>query len=63
MISTNKYGVTVAKKAYRVRNWAEYNKSLVQRGSLTLWIYEEIINGSKRDAEGLSHGNQKYLIK
>lgn len=28
---------------YRVRNWKEYNKSLVQRGSLTLWIDEEML--------------------
>lgn len=25
---------------YRVRNWREYNKSLIHRGSLTLWIDE-----------------------
>jgi hypothetical protein len=27
---------------YRVRNWREYNQSLVQRGSITLWISEEV---------------------
>jgi hypothetical protein len=33
-----------AKKAtYRIRNWAAYNKSLVQRGSITLWISEDVI--------------------
>jgi hypothetical protein len=33
-----------AKKVqYRVRNWADYNKSLIQRGSLTVWIDEEIL--------------------
>lgn len=26
---------------YRIRNWAEYNKSLVQRGSLTIWFSDE----------------------
>jgi hypothetical protein len=31
------------KKRYRVRNWAQYNKSLVKRGSLTLWFDEESI--------------------
>lgn len=25
-------------KVYRIRNWAEYNRSLIQRGSLTVWI-------------------------
>lgn len=26
------------KQRYRIRNWKQYNKALVQRGSLTLWI-------------------------
>lgn len=30
------------KKKYKVRNWGEYNKSLIERGSLTLWIPEDI---------------------
>jgi len=28
----------MAKKAYRVRNWYDYNKSLVRGGSLTFWF-------------------------
>jgi hypothetical protein len=28
---------------YRIRNWAEYNKSLVQRGSLTVWFSDDAI--------------------
>ena len=32
----------MSQKTYRVRNWKEYNQSLVQRGSLTLWVSEEI---------------------
>jgi hypothetical protein len=33
-----------AKKArYRVRNWAAYNQSLVQRGAITLWISEDVL--------------------
>lgn len=31
------------KQTYRIRNWSEYNKSLVKRGSLTLWFDEESI--------------------
>ena len=31
----------MSKKAkYRVRNWSEYNKSLINRGNLTFWIEE-----------------------
>lgn len=28
---------------YRIRNWAEYNKSLVQRGSLTVWFSDDVV--------------------
>lgn len=31
------------KKRYRIRNWSDYNKSLVRRGSLTLWFEERSI--------------------
>ncbi len=29
---------------YRIRNWAEYNKALIQRGSITLWFSEDAID-------------------
>jgi len=29
------------KRLYRVRNWREYEKALVQRGSLTFWLTDE----------------------
>ena len=32
------------KTKYRVRNWSNYNRSLVNRGSLTFWISEELID-------------------
>ncbi|CUI18152.1 transposase (plasmid) [Candidatus Protochlamydia naegleriophila] len=28
---------------YRIRNWAEYNKALIQRGSITVWVDEKAI--------------------
>lgn len=31
------------KKQYRIRNWREYNKALVNRGSLTVWFDEKCI--------------------
>ena len=40
MSKTNK---NTQKATYRVRNWAEYNRSLVSRGSITIWIDEEVI--------------------
>lgn len=33
----------MSKKDYRVRNWKDYNKSLVNRGSITFWIDEKNI--------------------
>jgi hypothetical protein len=30
-------------KQYRIRNWSEYNRALVNRGSLTVWFGEETI--------------------
>lgn len=45
----------MTKKVYRVRNWSEYNKGLVSRGSLIVWFNKEHI----RSSEG-SHGNQSY---
>jgi len=35
---------TRKKDKYRVTNWSDYNKSLVNRGSITLWISEEAIS-------------------
>ena len=32
------------KRQYRIRNWREYNKALVERGSLTLWIDRRATN-------------------
>jgi len=26
------------KRTYRIRNWSEYNKTLIQRGSITIWF-------------------------
>jgi len=49
----------MAKKAYRVRNWSDYNKSLVQRGSLTFWFSKDVTDNWKKNKNS-SHGNQKY---
>jgi transposase len=28
---------------YRIRNWSEYNRALIQRGSITIWIDEKAV--------------------
>lgn len=40
------------KAQYRVKNWAAYNESLVQRGSITFWIDDEVIKTWKPEPEG-----------
>lgn len=32
-------------RRYKINNWAEYNRALVQRGSLTIWVEEGAIQG------------------
>jgi hypothetical protein len=31
------------KARYRIRNWSDYNKSLIQRGSITVWFSDDAI--------------------
>ena len=50
----------MAKNAYRVRNWKDYNKSLVQRGSITFWFSKEVIQAWESGEKNDCHGNQKY---
>src|SRR5580698_7943666 len=32
------------KGTYKITNWSKYNESLVQRGSITFWFSEDVIN-------------------
>jgi Transposase DDE domain len=33
------------KIAYRVKNWSTYNRSLINRGNITLWLSNEAVAG------------------
>lgn len=33
----------MCKVAYRVQNWKQYNRALISRGNLTLWVSEEVM--------------------
>jgi hypothetical protein len=33
------------RRRYKINNWAEYNKALIQRGSLTIWVQEGDLQG------------------
>lgn len=45
------------KALYRVRNWAEYNRGLINRGNLTLWFDEEAIRGWYATAKSGRNGH------
>lgn len=38
------------KLAYKVVNWSQYNRALINRGNLTLWVSEEAIKGWYADS-------------
>lgn len=42
------------KLQYRVRNWKQYNQSLINRGNLTVWFSEDVVVGwyAKRQTKG-----------
>ncbi len=48
------------KTKYRVNNWAEYDRALVQRGDITLWIAEDAIASWKPGPTGLRGAQRKF---
>jgi len=36
--------VAKAKTSYKITNWRKYNESLVQRGSITFWFSDDVID-------------------
>ncbi len=49
------------KTKYRIRNWKEYNRSLVNRGSLTFWISEELLaNWVEKEKTGERGRSPRY---
>lgn len=49
------------KAKYRLRNWKNYNQSLVNRGSLTIWFSEDVISAWRHQARTGKRGHpQNY---
>jgi hypothetical protein len=49
------------KAQYRIRNWSAYNAALKQRGSLTVWVDEEVLAGwSNTEKSGKRGASQTY---
>ena len=47
------------KTKYQIRNWSEYNKALVNRGSITIWFSDAAIQGWLEDSSK-KRGRQKF---
>jgi len=45
------------KRTYRLRNWSEYNRSLVNRGSLTVWVSADVIASWNTQAKSGKRGH------
>ena len=50
------------KKAYRVRNWREYEAGLRNRGSLTVWISLTADNRSCAPRQNITLFGQLHMI-
>ena len=48
------------KELYRVRNWSEYDRALVNRGSLTIWVSEEAIGKWKPEGSKQRGAQREY---
>jgi IS5 family transposase len=44
------------KSTYRIRNWSEYNPSLKQRGSLTFWVSDDVLQGWRNSKKNGQRG-------
>ena len=50
---------TVPKEKYAVKNWPAYNQGLIKRGSLTLWVSDDVLE--KWYHEGISKRGGQYV--
>jgi len=51
---------TKPKANYRVRNWKEYDAALKQRGSITFWVREEVIEQWRNEKKTATKGASNY---
>lgn len=56
----NKQTQPKPKDKYKITNWKEYNESLKQRGSITIWFSEEALELWKYTGTKLKGGQKKY---
>lgn len=51
------------KVSYKLMNWSDYNKSLCNRGSLTIWISEDVLSNWYAEKEAVRGGQTRYSDK
>jgi IS5 family transposase len=51
---------TKPKASYRIRNWQEYDRALKQRGSITFWVSEEVIQQWRNEQKTGRKGASNY---
>jgi len=67
MPKQNKKTQSRPKTLYRVKNWSEYDKALVQRGSITFWMSEDFEKtwqyvGENQRGSQYDYSNQAILV-
>ena len=67
MPKQNKKRQSRQKALYRVRNWPEYDKALVQRGSITFWLTDDfektwLHTGEKQRGSQFDYSDQAILV-
>jgi hypothetical protein len=48
------------KRRYRIRNWRDYNKALVRRGSLTLWVGQGVVGRWRDSSAPVKRGRRRF---
>ena len=67
MLKQNKKPQPRQKALYRVKNWSEYEKALLQRGSITFWLSEGfektwLYAGAKQRGSQFDYSDQAILV-
>ena len=48
------------KRRYRIRNWRDYNRALIGRGSITLWVEQGALNKWRDTAAPVRRGRRRF---
>lgn len=49
----------MGKIAYKIQNWKQYNRALINRGNLTLWISEDLIESWYAESQPVGRGRPR----